>query len=249
MIQTKKDENKLIENDEKDGDESKKNAMKRREKKNLVKTRIQTIMMKTREKEKEFIGSMNGRKSQGGKSQNDENKLQNDEKKGKDGMKEENKEGSLRKRGRKKESEKGILKGEQSIRGFLMKKKGGNPTTPKRKIEEVENKDELIFGRLETPEKKIRLNDEKLVRGNGNRYLEGGKIFLAGRVKNIAGKFELLGKECIRKESNSKTTEILNLRNVMRCKALRKRMKRTDVFMKKEMKTLVCFQLMKSLII
>ena len=80
------------------------------------------------------------------------------------------------------------------------------------------------------------MDDEKLVGRNGNHYLKGTKIFLEGRVKSIAGKFELLGKECIRKESNSKTTEILNLRNVMMKSPKKKDEKERSVLMKRNEK-------------
>ena len=128
-----------------------------------------------------------------------------------------------------------------------MKKKEGKPTTPKRKIEDIGNKDELIFGKLETPKKKLRLDEEKLVEGNGNHYLKGKKNFFEGRVKRIAGKFELIGKEYNEKESNSKTIEILDLRSVIK-KSPRKRRKRSDVFTQKEMKNVNYFHLMKSLV-
>ena len=78
------------------------------------------------------------------------------------------------KRGRKRESERGILMGEQSIKNFMINKKEKEiVNTPKRKRKEKE--EIMVFGKEETPGKKMKYmldNDQN----NKSLEKEGGKV-------------------------------------------------------------------------
>ena len=112
------------------------------------------------------------------------------------------------KRGRKKETERGILAGEQSIKSFLEnmnKKENDVVKTPKRKRKE--NEEIVIFGQEETPGKKRKIMLEKH-QTDRNLLIEGGK------VKRMLDRFEG-GKGMIRKgiQKNSLEGRISDLRN------------------------------------
>ena len=92
------------------------------------------------------------------------------------------------KRGRKKQSEKGILKGERSIKEFIME--GKKISTPKRKLEEGGKEgNDVVFGLGETPRKKLRTEIEV---GSCHKL---GRVFEKGKVQRMKEKFELGGKK------------------------------------------------------
>ena len=156
----------------------------------LMKGKRKTTQKKETEEGIEYIeGNKEGKELEGSKLE-DKGKIRRTIEELNKGGKNKEENMKINKRGRKKQSERGILKGEQSILDFMKAKEGKENGTPKRKFEEGGKEgNEIVFGLCETPSKKLRSEFDV------GRRKEIGNIFEKGKVKRMKEKYEVGGEK------------------------------------------------------